>query len=358
MVDGVVCAREAPATSRPRGTFHAETRDMKAIVYDEYGSPDVLHVTQLTKPVPRDDELLIRIHAAHVNFGDLLARNFKSVTPRRFNMPSVLWLLARLAFGIRRPRKRILGSELAGEVEAVGSAVTRFKPGDQVFGYRGEQMGAYAEYLCMPEAGVVAHKPANLTHAEAASIPYGAIHALNALKKAKVQAGQRVLINGASGGIGSAAVQLAKAHFGAHVTGVCSTANVELVRSLGADRVIDYTREDFSRNGDTYDVIIDILGKGSFARYRTSLAPSGTLLFVSFKTKQLIQMLWTSIRGGRKVICTLLPAVAEDLVVVKDLVESGKFVAVVETYFPLERACDAHRYVEQGHEPAHVAITV
>jgi len=331
---------------------------MKAIVYDEYGSPEVLHVTELAKPVARADELLIRVHATHVNFGDLLARNFKSITPRQFRMPAAFWLVARLTFGVRRPRKRVLGDEFAGVVEAVGSAVSRFKPGDEVFGSRGEEMGAYAEYLRMPAAGVVAHKPANLTYAQAATIPYGAIHALNALKKAKLRRGQRILINGASGGIGSAAVQLAKAHFGAHVTGVCSTAHMELVTSLGADKVIDYTREDFTRNGETYDVILDILGKSSFKHCKASLNPEGTLVFVSFKTRQLIQMVWTSVRRGKRVLCVLLPAVAKDLEVVKELVEAGKFVAVVDTWFPLERASEAHRYLEQGHEPANVAITV
>lgn len=331
---------------------------MKAIVYDEYGAPEVLHVTELTKPVPDDHELLIRVHATHVNFGDLLARDFRSVTPRRFNMPALIWVLARLAFGLRKPRRRILGSEFAGEVEAVGAAVTSFRPGDRVFGYRGERMGAYAEYLCMPADGVVALMPANLTFEQAASVPYGAINALNVLRKAKVQPGQRILINGASGAIGSAAVQLAKVHFGAEVTGVCSTAHVELVRSLGADRVIDYTRDDFTRDGETYDAIIDILGKSSFARSKSSLKPHGIHLFVSFKAKQLAQMLWTAIRGGKRVICVLLPEQAADLAVVRDLVEAGRFAAVVDTTFPLEQASSAHRYAEQGPRAGSVAITV
>ena len=269
---------------------------MKAIIYTEYGSPDVLHLAEVAKPAPKDNEVLIRIHATPVNFGDLIARNFKSITPRKFNMPVLLWLPVRLAFGFRKPRKHILGSEFAGEVEAVGAAVTRFKPGDQVFGYRGQSMGAYAEYVCMPENGVLAIKPANLTYEEAATIPYGALTALSLLRKVNVQRGQKVLINGASGGIGSAAVQLAK-YFGAEVTGVCGTPRVEFVKALGADKVIDYTQEDFTRNGETYDLIVDILGKSSLARGKRSLKPNGRYLFASFKMKQLAQMLWTKIRG-------------------------------------------------------------
>ena len=331
---------------------------MKAIVYTEYGSPDVLHLTEVAKPAPKDNEVLIRIHATPVNFGDLLARNFKTVTPRQFNMPIFFWLPARIAFGLNKPKKNILGSEFAGEVEAVGAAVTRFKPGDQVFGYRGQSMGAYAEYLCMPEDGVLAIKPARLTYTEAAAMPYGAFNALNMLKKANVQPGQKVLINGASGGVGSAAVQLAKSHFGAEVTGVCSTPRVEFVKSLGADKVIDYTREDFTRNGETYDAIFDILGKSSFARCQNSLKPNGIQLFVSFKTKPLLQMLWTSIRGGKRVICALLPEKAEDLRAVKELVEAGKITTVVDKCFPLEQAAEAHRYAESGHKAGSVVITI
>ncbi len=331
---------------------------MKAIVYTEYGSPEVLHLTEVTKPAPKDNEVLIRIHATPVNFGDLLARNFKSVTPRKFNMPFFFWLPTGLVFGFSKPKKKILGSEFAGEVEAVGAAVTRFKKGDQVFGYLGQNMGAYAEYLCMPEDGVVAIKPANMTYEEAAAVPYGAFYALNMLKKANVQPGQKILINGASGGIGSAAVQLAKSHFGAEVTGVCSTPRVEFVKSLGADKVIDYTREDFTRNGETYDAIFDILGKSSFARCKNSLKPDGLLLCVSFKTKQLLQMLWTSIRGSKKVICALLPEKAEDLRLVKELVEAGQIKAVIDKCYPLAQAAEAHRHVESGRKQGNIVITV
>ncbi|MFN8594944.1 MAG: NAD(P)-dependent alcohol dehydrogenase [Anaerolineae bacterium] len=329
---------------------------MKAIVYTEYGTPDVLRLAEVAKPEPKDKEILIRIHATTVNFGDLMGRNFKAVTPRKFNMPFFLWLPARLAFGFNKPRQHILGSVFAGEVEAVGPAVTRFKSGDQVFGYRGEKMGAYAEYVSMPEDGVVAIKPANLTYEEAAVIPYGAIMALSLLRKANIQPGQKVLINGASGGIGSAAVQLAK-YFGAEVTGVCGTPRLGFVKSLGADHAIDYTREDFTQNGETYDLIFDILGKSSFARCRKSLTPNGILLCASFKVKQLLQMVWTSRSSGQKVICTLAPGSREDLLTVKELVEAGKIKPIIDRCYPLEQTAEAHRYIEQGHKQGSVVIT-
>jgi len=330
---------------------------MKAIVYTEYGSPDVLHLAEVAKPAPKDNEVLIRIHATPVNFGDLLARNFKSVTPRQFNMPFFFWLPARLAFGFRKPKKNILGSEFAGEVEAVGAAVTRFKPGDQVFGYRGQSMGAYAEYVCMPEDGVLAIKPANMTYAEAAAVPYGALTALSLLRKVNVQSGQQVLINGASGGIGSAAVQLAK-YFGAEVTGVCGTPRLEFVKALGADKVIDYTQQDFTRNGATYDLIFDILGKSSFARGKHSLRPNGRYLLASFKLKQLVQMLWTKIAGNQKVICALSSEKAKDLTFIKELIEAGKYKAIIDKRYPLAQTAEAHRYVESGQKQGSVVICV
>ncbi|HSD85544.1 MAG TPA: NAD(P)-dependent alcohol dehydrogenase [Anaerolineae bacterium] len=330
---------------------------MKAIVYTEYGSPDVLHLAEVAKPAPKDNEILIRVHATPVNFGDLLARNFKSVTPRKFNMPLLFWLPVRLAFGFNKPKKNILGSEFAGEVEAVGAAVTHFKPGDQVFGYRGQSLGAYAEYVCMPETGTLAIKPANLTYEEAATVPYGALTALSLLKKVNLQRGQQVLINGASGGIGSAAVQLAK-YFGAEVTGVCGTPRVGFVKALGADRVIDYTQEDFTRNGETYDLIFDILGKSSLARGKRSLKPNGRYLFASFKMKHLVQMLWTKIAGGPKVICALSSEKAADLAFIKELIEAGKYKAIIDKCYPLAQTAEAHRYVEAGQKHGNIVIAV
>ncbi|MBI5668837.1 MAG: NAD(P)-dependent alcohol dehydrogenase [Chloroflexi bacterium] len=330
---------------------------MKAVVYTQYGSPDVFQLQEVPKPTPKDNEVLIRVRATPVGFGDVLARKFNTITPRNFSMPFFFWLPSRLAFGLRKPRKQILGSEFAGEVEAVGKDVKRFKAGDLVFGYRGPNMGAYAEYLCIPENGLVAHKPAKLTLEEAAAVPYGALTALNLLRKVKIERGQKVLINGASGSIGSYALQLAK-YFGAEVTGVCSTPRLDLVKALGADHVVDYTREDFTRNGETYDLIVDILGKTSFSRGKRSLKPGGRLLYASFKMRQLFQMLWTSRFGSKKVICALSMEKPEDLMFIKELVEAGKLKSIIDRCYPLEQTADAHRYVEQGHKQGSVVITL
>jgi len=287
----------------------------------------------------------------------LTARNFKSITPRVFSMPLPLWLLSRLAFGLNKPVNPILGSEFAGVVEAVGAQVTRFKPGDAVFGYRGLAMGAYAEYVCMPESGMLALKPAQMTFEEAAAVPYGALTALSLLRKVNLRPGQKVLINGASGGIGAAAVQLAKT-YGAEVTGVCGTPRLDFVKALGADRVIDYTVEDFTRSGETYDVIFDILGKTSFGRGRKALKPNGLYLFASFKMKQLAQMLWTKIAGGRKVICALSSENPDDLTFIAGLIEAGQYKAIIDRRYPMTEAAEAHRYVEQGRKKGSVVIAV
>jgi NADPH:quinone reductase-like Zn-dependent oxidoreductase len=330
---------------------------MKAIIYTEYGPPEVLHLAEVTKPAPKDNEVLIRIRATPVNFGDLTARNFKSITPRKFNMPLLFWLPTRLAFGWRKPKQPVLGGEFAGVVEAIGTRVTRFKPGDAVFGYPGQNMGAYAEYMCLPETGMLAIKPANMTFEEAAAVPYGALTALSLLRKVNIQPGQKVLINGASGGIGSAAVQLAK-HFGAAVTGVCGTPRAGLVKALGADKVIDYNTEDFTCGGETYDVIFDILGKTSFGHGRKALKPNGIYLFASFKMKQLAQMLRTKIAGGQKVICALSSEKAADLTFIKDLIEAGRYHAIIDRCYPMEQAAAAHRYVEAGCQHGSVVITM
>ncbi|HMB23047.1 MAG: NAD(P)-dependent alcohol dehydrogenase [Chloroflexota bacterium] len=331
---------------------------MKAIVYTEYGSPDVLRLKEVQKPSPRENEILVRVYAAPVNYGDLTARNFAHLTSSEFNMPAFLWLPSRMAFGWNKPKINILGSELAGEVEAIGKDVSKFKPGDQVFAYLGMKMGANAEYLCIPEDGTVALKPMNMTYEEASALPYGAIMATSLLRKANLQPGQKVLINGASGGIGSLAVQLAK-YFGAEVTGVCGTPRLEYVRSLGADQVIDYTRGDFTRNGETYDLIFDILGRSSFTRCKNSLTPNGIYLLASFKMKPLFQMLWTSMTGSKKkVICALANEKMEDLVFIRELVEAGKIKTIIDKRYPLEQAANAHRYVENGHKQGNVVLTV
>lgn len=331
---------------------------MKAIVRTEYGTPAVLHLKEVEKPAPKDNEILVRVYATSVNFGDLMARNFKAVSPRKFNMPFFLWLPAKIAFGLGKPIITVLGSELAGEVEAVGRDVTKFKAGDQVFAYLGMNMGANAEYVCIPESGSVALKPSKLSYEQAATLPYGAIMAASLLGRANLQPGQKVLINGASGGIGSMAVQLAKYH-GAEVTGVCSTPRLEFVRSLGADKVIDYTREDFTQNGETYDLIFDILGRSSFSRVKRSLKPEGIYLLSSFKMKALLDMLWTSLAGSnQKVICAFADETPESLAFVKKLVEEGKVKAIVDKSFPMEQAAEAHRYMEGGYKTGNVVITL
>jgi NADPH:quinone reductase-like Zn-dependent oxidoreductase len=330
---------------------------MKAVVYTKYGPPDVLHMQEVAKPTPKANEILVRVHAAPVNFGDLLARDFASVSPGEFNMPALLWLPSRLAFGWNKPKKMILGSEFSGEVEAIGSAVTRFKPGDAVYGYMGQAMGAYAEFLCISEDKAIARKPANMTHAEAATVPYGAIMARNLLEKANLQPGQKVLINGASGSIGAAAVQLAK-HAGAEVTGVCSTRRLAYVKALGADKVIDYTVEEFTGNGETYDLIFDVLGRSSFSKCADSLKPGGIYLLASFKTNALMQMMRTSLGGDKKVICALASEQPGDLDFIRELIEAGQYKAIVDKCFPLDEAAAAHRYVEDGLKQGAVVIGV
>lgn len=330
---------------------------MKAIVYSEYGAPNVLRLADVETPMPKNDEIRVRVRATSVTIGDLWARNFKAISAREFSMPFPLWLPSRMFFGMSKPRISILGSEFAGEVESIGKDVRRFKQGDAVFGYRGQSMGANAEYLCIPENGMVTHKPVNMTYEEVAAVPYGALTALSLLRKVNVQAGQKVLVIGASGRIGSAAVQLAK-YFGAEVTGVCSTAGVDFVKSLGADTVIDYTNEDFTQNGETYDLIFDVTRKSSFAKCENSLKPNGVYLLASFKMRQVFQMLWTSILGGRKVVCALSGENVKDLDFIKELIEAGKINSVIDKSYPLEQIAEAHRYAETGGKRGNVVITV
>ncbi len=328
---------------------------MKAIVYTEFGPPDVLRLEDVARPVPKPGEILVRVRAASVNFGDLMARSFKFVTSRGFNMPFLFWLFSKTALGWRKPRNRTLGNELAGEVEAVGRDVARFKPGDRVYAYTGPRFGAYAEFLCLAESSPVALLPAGLTFEEAAVIPYGTIMALSLLRKANLKPGQKVLINGASGGIGSAAVQIAK-HLGADVTAVCGGPRLEYVRALGADRAIDYAEQDFTRNGESYDLIVDILGREPFSRCRRSLSSRGLLLCASFKARHLLAMIRTSLAGGRRVVCAIAPGNLKDLLSVTELVEAGKIKAIVDRRFPLEQAAEAHRYVESGSRKGSVVI--
>jgi NADPH:quinone reductase-like Zn-dependent oxidoreductase len=331
---------------------------MKAIVYTEYGDPDVLKIKEVEKPYPKSNEVLIRIRAVSVNYGDIIARNFKNISTREFNMPLLFWILARFGFGLNNPKRKILGNTFAGEIETIGNEVKQFRKGDQVFGYTGEKMGGYSEYLCMPENGIITAKPTNMTFEEASVVPYGTIMALLLLKKVNLQKGQKVLIIGASGGIGSAAVQLAKHYFGTEVTGVCGTLGLEYVKYLGADKVIDYTEEDFIQSKETYDIIFDILGKGSFSHCKRTLKETGVYLSASFKSKKLIQMIWTSIIGGKKVVCALAIPQTEDLIFVKKLVEEEKIKSIIDRCFPLEQTAEAHKYFETGNKRGNVVIKI
>ena len=322
---------------------------MKAIVCTKYGPPEVLELKEVEEPVPKDNEMRIRMFATTVTSVDSRMRSF--------TVPLSYWLLARIALGLRKPKKAILGSELAGEIESVGRDVKLFKEGDQVFGYLGHNLGAYAEYLCMPENGCLTIKPANVTFEEAAAIPFGGNTALYFLRKGKIVSGQKVLIYGASGSVGTFAVQLAK-YFGAEVTGVCSTTNLELVKSLGADKVIDYTKEDFTKNGQTYDIVFDTVGKTSFSHCKSSLKQKGFYVLAVGDYPQYVQMLWTSMIGSKKVILGIASERTEDLVFLKELIEAGKIKSVIDRRYPLEQIAEAHRYVDQGHKKGNVVITV
>lgn len=309
---------------------------MKAVICTKYGPPEVLQIQEVEKPVPRDNEVLIKIYTTTVHIGDTKIRSFK---PGMGRVQDILMkLIMRFLIGFHRPRKSVLGMELAGRIEAIGKNVKLFLPGDRVFAATEMNFGAYAEYTCLPECGAIAKIPANISFEEAAPIPNGGITALNMLRKAKVQSGQKVLIYGASGSLGTFTVQLAK-HFGAKVDGVCSTTNLEMVRALGAEKVIDYTKEDFSEGSEKYDVILDVVGKIAPPLRKKALKKTGVYLNI------------LRLSGGLK----LNP---DDLLFLKSLMEEGKLKSVIDRRFSLEQIVEAHRYVDHGHKKGNVLITV
>ena len=313
---------------------------MRAVVHDRYGPPEVLRLEEIERPVPNDDEVLVRIHATTVNQTDCHARRAKPFMWRFFS-------------GLLRPKHKTPGTELAGVVEAVGATVREFAPGDHVFGVR---WGANAEFVCVRERGVLAHMPAGMTFEEAAAVCDGAVQALAHLRRANVGKDTRIVVYGASGSCGTAAVQLAR-YFGAHVTAVCNTKNVELVRSLGADEVVDYTQEDFTKNGETYDVILDAVGKHSFLRCRDSLKPGGVFVPTD-RLHNVVLVLWTSRVGDKKVVSVIPKHTKEDVLFLKELIEAGKYRAVIDRSYPLEDVVEAHRYVESWQKTGNVVLTV
>ncbi len=320
---------------------------MKAGVHSRYGPPDVvLRLVEVAKPVPKEDEVLIRIHATTVNRTDTA---FLRAQP----------LINRFFTGLLRPRATILGNELAGEVEAVGKDVRSFKPGDQVFGLTKLHLGAHAEYVCLPEAAPITQKPATMGYEEAAAICDGATLAMGFIRTAGLRAGQRVLINGASGSIGSAAVQLAK-YYAAEVTAVCDTRHLDLVRSLGADAVIDYTVEDFTRRGQEYDAVFDTVGKSSFGRCRKLLKDDGVFLSseFGFLWQNTLLALWPWKIGGKRVSFPNPEVNKKAVSLVKELVDAGRYEAVIDRRYPLDRIVEAFRYVETGQKTGNVVITI
>ncbi len=322
---------------------------MKAILCTRYGPPDVLQLREIEKPSPKDNELRIRVHATTVTAGDCGLRSLK--------FPLLYRLLVRVGFGFRGPRNKILGQELAGEIEAVGNAVKLFKKGDQVFAWTGLHLGGYAEYTCLREGSVMAIKPANMTYDQAACLPVGGLEAWRLLRRGNIQSGEKVLINGAGGSIGTFAIQIAK-FYGAEVTGVDSTGKLDMLRSIGADQVIDYAKEDFTRNGETYDVIFDVIGKSSFSRSMRSLRQNGRYLLGNPGLAHMVRGRWVSWRSSKKVIFGASGQSMEDLLSLKELVEAGKIRSVIDRKYPLEQMVEAHGYVDTGDKKGNVVITV
>ncbi|MFX1357918.1 MAG: NAD(P)-dependent alcohol dehydrogenase [Promethearchaeota archaeon] len=323
---------------------------MKAIIWTEYGPPDVLKLKEVEKPSSKDNEILLKIHATTVTMGDCEMRSLK--------FSRSLALFMRLYNGLRKPRKiTILGQDAAGEIEAVGKDVTLFKKGDQVFGSTGFKMGAYAEYLCLPEKCMMALKPTNMSYEEAAAVPLGGLNALYFLKKANIKSGKKVLINGAGGSIGTFAVQLAKS-FGAIVTGVDSTDKLEMLRTIGIDHVIDYTQEDFTKKDESYDVIFDVVRRSSFSGCIRVLNKNGIYLQTNHGILRRVRGRLTSLRSSKKVISGAISERTEDLMHLKELIEAGKIKSVIDRSYALEQTAEAHKYVETGQKKGNVVIVI
>lgn len=327
---------------------------MKAVVYNRYGPPDVLRLEEVARPIPKEDEVLVRVHATTVNRTDCAIRGGEDFVTRL----GYSYITTRSPLkALRRPQQRILGTELAGEVAAVGAAVSQFMVGDRVFGVNARRFGAHAEFVCVQESAPLAQMPAGITFEEAAAVCDGAILALGCLRRAALQKGQRILIYGASGSIGTAGVQLAK-YYDAHVTAVCSTKNVAIVRALGADEVIDYTRQDFTKNGETYDVIFDAVGKHAFRRCRGSLKQGG-IYIPTDGWENLFWAMWTARIGDKRVVFDIPPHYRkQDIIFLKELIEAGKYRAVIDRRYPLEQVVEATRYVETQHKTGNVVLTV
>ncbi|MBK9096557.1 MAG: NAD(P)-dependent alcohol dehydrogenase [bacterium] len=325
---------------------------MKAIVATKYGPPEVLQIKEIEKPTPGNNEILVKVFATTVSAADYRVRSF--------NVPISFWLPARFALGLTKPRNSVLGMDFSGVVEAVGKNVTKYKVGDPVFGLMGHQFGCYAQYLCLSEDWKlvgIAGKPANLNFEEAAAIPFGGLTALYFMREAKIQKGQKVLITGASGSVGTSAVQIAK-YYCAEVTAVCRTDKIELVKSLGADKIVDYTKDDFTKSGELYDVIFEVAGKTPFSDCIKSLTKTGTLLHAVAVPAVTIQMKWQSITTGRKMIGGGPDNNSKDLIFLKELVESGKLKPIIDRSYPMEQIVEAHKYVGSGHKKGNVVVTI
>lgn len=322
---------------------------MKAAVYSKYGPPSVVTLADVPKPCPTERQVLIRVHATTVTSGDWRARSLE--------LPAGFGILGRLVFGILKPRQPVLGTEFAGVIDSVGRSVTRFRPGDEVFAFTGARFGSHAEYCAMAEDGLIALKPANLSFDEAASLSFGSATALPFLRRAKLKAGEKVLVVGASGAVGTAAVQIAR-HFGADVTGVTSTPNLGLVRSLGANPVIDYTQVDFAATGETWDVILDTTGTAPFARCAKVLKPGGRLVVVQGSFAQMLGIGAPSKASGKHVIMRAAPATPEDLRYIAEMASSGELKPVIDRIYPLEDAAKAHTYVDTGRKRGSVVLTI